>query len=578
MACQQLVNHVAASAKFLASIPAENRAAVMTGQLAAVQAYIERLSGPQEAFQGAQAIQEHYNPFLSALALSDLLGLLNDVACRLPALPARNSAGAGTQFWQDDFWQIVPKAEVYDKLTNKKEQATLRMQVMFCYLAERGLRQASERTFAAMLALFFYADGCPQAMNSANLLCSVQHVKNAWKAYISDYKKNIIGTDMYSFDWPGPPAGVICVTLDFVRFMSIYNPIPVRMSGVQSRRGALTMAFEPQPQANLRRALTLEDAGAQLAIDFVGHRGIAAARVGEALALTAPAPAAEQVAAGAHVGDGPAAEAIAAGASVGGGHAAKAIAAGACVGGGETLTIPLSAVEARKSLAEVTAQLQAAREKEHDDKKQAAKETRAAKQGKNQAAKEKRAAKKEKKQADKKKAAKDKKKAADKKSPMKVKKRSRRMRILNESKESKKAAKIDVVASAQDPRPVSICKQCGSPDGLELADGKVGDLCILCQSDYGNTEQDVDVRKKPAARPVPQTKAKAKAQAKAGAAPAKASGAAPPEELRNANRSADKPGKRAFFMKWGCTKCRWLPGCTKSCWKSRNMEQPVDVD
>jgi len=324
------------------------------------------------------------------------------------------------------------------------------------------------------------------------------------------------------------------------------------------------MAFEPQPQANLCRALSLEDAGAQLAIDFVGHRGIAAARVGETLALTAPAPAAEQVAAGAHVGGGPAAEAIAAGASVGGGHAANAIAAGACVGGGETLTIPLSAVEARKSLAEVTAQLQAAREKEHDDKKQAAKETRAAK--------------KEKKQADKKKAAKDKKKAADKKSPMKVKKRSRRMRILNESKESKKAAKIDVVASAQDPRPVSICKQCGSPDGLELADGKVGDLCILCQSDYGNTEQDVDVRKKPAARPVPQTKAKAKAQAKAGAAPAKASGAAPPEELRNANRSADKPGKRAFFMKWGCTKCRWLPGCTKSCWKSRNMEQPVDVD
>ena len=273
----------------------------MTGQLAAVRIYIAKLSGPQEALQAAQAIQEHYKPFLSALALNDLVGLLNDAACRLPALPAGNGAGTGTQFWRDVFWKEVPKAEVYDKLTNNMEQATLRMHVMFSYLAQRGLRQASERTFAAMLALFFYADGCPQAMNSANLLCSVQHVKNAWKAYISDYKKNIIGTDTYSFDWPGPPAGVICVKLDFVRFMSIYNPIPVRTSGVQTRRGALPMAFEPQPQANLCRALSLEDAGAQLAIDFVGHRGIAAARVGEALALTASAPAAEQVAAGAHV-------------------------------------------------------------------------------------------------------------------------------------------------------------------------------------------------------------------------------------------------------------------------------------
>ena len=92
MACQQFINHVAASANYLASLPAENQAAAVTGQLAAVKIYIAKLSGPQEALQAAQAIQDHYKPYLNCVQMADLVGMLNDAACKLPVMPANAAA------------------------------------------------------------------------------------------------------------------------------------------------------------------------------------------------------------------------------------------------------------------------------------------------------------------------------------------------------------------------------------------------------------------------------------------------------------------------------------------------------
>ena len=57
MACQQFINHVAASGNYLASLPAENQPTAAAGQLAAVNVYIGKLSGPCEALQAAEAIQ-----------------------------------------------------------------------------------------------------------------------------------------------------------------------------------------------------------------------------------------------------------------------------------------------------------------------------------------------------------------------------------------------------------------------------------------------------------------------------------------------------------------------------------------
>ena len=75
-------------------------------------------------------------------------------------------------------------------------------------------------------------------------------------------------------------------------------------------------------------------------------------------------------------------------------------------------------------------------------------------------------------------------------------------------------------------------------------------------------------------------KAKAKAKAKVVHVPlcaAKANAKAPvyrpvpPDHVRELMRTASVDIRRTLYHEWGCTKCRWAPGCTPSCWTARNV-------
>ena len=560
MACQQLISHVTASARYLATLSAEHQATALNGQIAAVKTYIAKIAGPCEAMQASDVIREHYGPHLSAEQLRDLVCLLNDVACKLPLEVAGKAAaagGPGQQYWHDQFWRDVPK-EVFDCMADKAVQATSRMQTLFRYLAERGLRFPSEKTFSAMLALFFYADGCPAGVNSATLLAAVQQLKDAWKAYIKEYKRCNPDADNASWNWPGPP-GVMCVRVDFVRFMNIFIQIPVRQShgSVQQQgraRGQPLTVFESPPTSSgICRALTFDTAGAgagaPLAIDFPGHRGIAAGALvggvheevvarpngGEGM-LALPAPAAKLAL------PAPAADAIQARATAVGGEAT-----------------PVPAARARMPLAAVTAQLQVDSARRDAEKKEKAKEKRKTL-----------AAKKAKKQKQKMKAA-DKEDAAEKKTAGKKKKKTAGKKLKKLSKKRLTLKKKSLAKDSKTPlahaSDLPCCKECGSPDYLELADGNLAELCSWCAEAQADAQP--VICKKPAAC--------LKKPAAAKAAAAKPSGPVPPEADRKANRSADPTAKKIFFMKWGCSKCRWQAGCTKSCWSARNMEMPEDV-
>ena len=125
-----------------------------------------------------------------------------------------------------------------------------------------------------MLSLHFYTDGCPAGVGGAHLLVAVNQVKDQWRIFIADYKtRKGAAANMGSWQWPGPPAGVICVRLDFVRLMNIFSQIPVRSTNLkalpqppQSRRGALqtTMQIGNTPNPRMCRALSLEDAAEAL--------------------------------------------------------------------------------------------------------------------------------------------------------------------------------------------------------------------------------------------------------------------------------------------------------------------------
>jgi len=82
---------------------------------------------------------------------------------------------------------------------------------------------------------------------------------------------------------------------------------------------------------------------------------------------------------------------------------------------------------------------------------------------------------------------------------------------------------------------------------------------------------------KPAAKAsaVPKAAPQQAASAVPKAAPQQASRSAPSRKLP---RSASLQEKRQFYMDYGCSKCRWLPGCTPSCWACRSMSKPEDVN
>ena len=507
MACQQLVQHVQASAAYMRALPDGERAALMKSQLRAVKHIIEKISGPVDALEAARAVREHYMHLLQADDLAELIGMLNAASCRLPLATQDSFAGNQQQHWEDNFWKLVPK-DIYDGLGNRDMLSTLRMPVLFEYLASRGLRVASGKTIAAMLALFFYVDGVPAHVGGhpALLYAAMAHVRDSWKNFIKDYMRRNKHARA-SFEWPGPPAGAMCVQLDMLRFLQIYNLIPARSSrGDVKKNPNLTLL-----QRGISRAMTLDEvhqgtapaapAAAAMLMD-IGNRG-----ENNAILTLVPAPA------------GPASS------------------------DGKNLQLIASTpvASARKSLAEVTAELQAAQQQKRSDANAAAAKPKKPKIGKK----------------------------LSRKGSAGTKARGRSIRKKQKSKQaaasglasaSNRAAPELAPANASKD-PVCVCKTCGSPDGLQIAGGRTADTCIYCYE---------ELQKEPAAKaPKPKAKAKTKAKAKAKAK------AKPPQRL---DRNASLREKRNFWTTWGCSKCRWYPGCTPSCWKARKMEMPEDVE
>ena len=255
MACGQLVQHVQASAAYLKSLSRSQlqRSDVLKKQCVAVKSFIEKIQGPAEALEVARAVQEHWSDLLSAEQLASIIDLLNDAACK-PALQSVSPVGEKQQHWENSFWKDIPKT-LFDDLSDKAVQSTVRMGKLFHYLAEAGLRLASEKTIVAMLTLYFYVDGCPVGADANMLYAAFQHVKTCWKNFIQDFKARGGGEHGY-WEWRGPPPGELCVRLDFVNFMAVYNQIPMRSSNASLNRGGMV-----QPRGSrqfMERSRTLE--------------------------------------------------------------------------------------------------------------------------------------------------------------------------------------------------------------------------------------------------------------------------------------------------------------------------------
>ena len=634
MACEQLISHLSASGRYLQNLAAEHHGTALTGQIVAVKCYIAKIAGPAEALRASEAIQTHFGPYLTKSQLIELQGLLNDAACKLPlVVPAgkgrgKRAAEYETQYWHDSFWRDVPHDVMID-IGDKNVLATARMQKIFNHLANRGLRIPSEKTFVAMLTLFFYVDGCPAGITSATLLAAVQQIKDSWKIYIESYKESLPNAQA-SLSWPGNPPGVVCVRLDFIRFTNIFTQIPCRHShGSLHKPPANALSpFLPKSgngSGSMRRALSLEDtaeanAGGPLAIDYQGHRSIdAGALVGRGEDLVVRAPAAEQAL------PGPAAQ----------------------------LALPAPAVEvqtapARVSLAAVTAQLRADAEKRETEKKAKAK---------NKKAKNKKAAGKKKtagKNAGKTKEADDSGAGDEDNPPAKGRKAKRRKLETEKAKEAAEAAKeakkeqatvkahnskMHILASktvtalstgceslkkegagkkttagknaGQKKEAAGKKKSAGKKRAAMEDARKMGKIakkrrilkkrntlakaskaqgaCSCSEGDLQDAQpaisgqEEISGQKKEAAGEKPAArkwkagifkKPAARSKPETPAARSKPKVARPPADVCFVMRNGTPQERAALYKEYGCGKCRYKPGCSNSCWTARNMQKP----
>ena len=541
MACQHLVQHVQASAAYLKSLPRSTQTSqLLENQCKVVKTFIAKIQGPVEALYVAKAVQEHWGDLLSAEQSASIVALLNDAACKTQLLEMQQAASNGQQHWEGSFWKDIPKT-LYDGLGDKEISSTMRMAELFQYLANMGLRAASECTIRSMLALYFYVDGCPVGADATMLYTAFHHVKTSWKSFIQDWKQRQGAAAAANGHpaWPGPPPGVTCVRLDFVKFMAIYNQIPVRSTNAAlSKAGMLQPRGSPRQCIERSRSLGALPCTGQLALtDFGAGVDSTVPR------LDLPATAGGQknelqiTTFSANTAAAPAADAAAL-----------------------QLSRPLGAGEARKSLAEVTAQLQQV-QKDKKQQQQAAAAAPMKKQKKKITKKKKKGSKGKSKKT---------KAAGIPRSP----KSSRNRAILKSKKKvTKQRSGGDDCRTCSERDECCTCIECGGVDGLVLENGSCATVCVYC----ADKQNAADADSKPG--PKPKAKAKGKAAAKSVAkkpAMANAESArkvqAPSHRLA---RNASREEKQAFHMAYGCSKCRWQPGCTNSCWSERNMSKPA---
>lgn len=243
MACQQLVEHVEAAAQFLAALGPAHRAQALGVQIDAVKAMIHRISGPAEALRANGIIVAQWGSFLTAVQRAELEMMVN-VQAGAVTLPSNRTM----QDWSMDFWRVLP-VDLYKQLQDTSISASSRMFKLFEYLAGRGLRLPAEKVYGAMLALHFYAEGIPGLMNGSQMLASINSMKEQWRAFIAEYKKNLMGIDKATWTWPGPPPhlGAAALTsLEQAKFHSIMSCIPLRTSSLKVSDSASQRSRRPQ--------------------------------------------------------------------------------------------------------------------------------------------------------------------------------------------------------------------------------------------------------------------------------------------------------------------------------------------
>jgi hypothetical protein len=388
---------------------------------------------------------------------------------------------------------------------------------LFQYLAQRGLRLPAEKVFGAMLALHFSAaGGIPMQACGATLLASLHALKEQWKIFIAEYKRNLIGVDNAPWAWPGPPDMTGATLLNPAQFYTVMACIPLRSSnlkandpfaGAQRQHGGLP-GRQKRPMLHIQMQTPRESRG-MLDLGNVPFAAAEAAGGGQAAALDLPA-------APLALDDTPglAAEADAAETEA----AAEGLQQAAEAEGHEALGI-----RRRKSLADVTAQLQMAEKGQKADQKAANNDKTASM------------------------------KNEQKKQPMKKKKPKKK-----KSKQLLKLGSADAASSATKPKVAKPKEAKSSVTKAKVAKPKGAKSSEIKAKVAKSSPSVASSLPMESAAPDPKPGKKLP----------------PSEDIRQKMRSGSPKTRKRLHWKYGCAKCVWKPQCTNSCWKQRKMTVP----
>ena len=234
MDVERLILHIKAVAQYVQGKEDPNTAIAI--QLPALKAMIENhVSGPAVAAQVEEVCKAHLAEYMSNEKYKELQEVLDKKAAEVAA-PVSTLAAAGgghnkTQEWSNVFWKQMPTS-LMDTLRDITVQNSEKMSALFDYLLRLGLKHPSEKTYACILALFYYT--LPGALPSGQELHMMYvNLKQEWRNWV-DRSRLSLNQNHVQEHFPGHPVGQKLEVIDQFRFVNIIAAIPLRSTNVRS--------------------------------------------------------------------------------------------------------------------------------------------------------------------------------------------------------------------------------------------------------------------------------------------------------------------------------------------------------
>ena len=238
MAAEQAVAHIQAVAMYVQGLAERERDDAVQKQIAVLESMIKKLDGPGQVTVFKAAFTEKFHCYCNNAQLLHLHGLMNEQAAKVPLAfsslvgDSVNNTGK-QQDWHLTFWRKMPRS-IWQDMMSDGDSSMAKLYKLFTYLYNSGLRNPSEKTYGAMLALSYYVSKAPVLDNGEQMYAAISIIKSNWKAFMENKRSRDAQGIVQGFRQHLPEISRPYFELDEVKFMTIFSAIPLRSSNLRA--------------------------------------------------------------------------------------------------------------------------------------------------------------------------------------------------------------------------------------------------------------------------------------------------------------------------------------------------------